>query len=258
MSRGAPGRVRGRSPAARATGVAALALALGLAGCARRRHDGRDDGARADEAAEPSDLAGLGAALARDRATIARAIAGADADGRADAARAVLANWRVPADAWPHLVTAPFRDHHAAYAAAFAAATDGVADELIAWARAAAPIEVRWQYADDPTLAPDQARLRVALPVGRPGAIAVVAGRPLTPVFAHDGRRWRALIGLDRIVVDRLAALAPGCALPYRAAAREPCLAMSAPTITAALAGDRAALDRACARLRVNGCGVTP
>lgn len=258
MNRGAPGRVRGRSPASRAMvlGALALVLDLGLAGCARRRDDGRDDSrddrARADEAAEPSDLAGLAATLARVRASIA------GADDRAAAARAAIADWRVPAAAWPHLVTAPFRDHHAAYAAAFAAATDGVADELIGWARAADPIEVRWQYADDPALAPDQARLRVALPVGRPGAIAVVAGRPLTPVFAHDGRRWRALIGLDRIVVDRLAALAPGCALPYQAAAREPCLAMSAPTITAALAGDRAALDRACARLRVNGCGATP
>ncbi len=200
--------------------------------------------------AEAADLAGLRAALARDVA----AIAGASQPDAA--ARAVLAGWQVPAEAWPALVTPPFRPHHAAYAAAFVAAAPAATGELRALAAGAATsaVEVRWQYADDPALTPAQARLRVALPVGRPGAIVTLAGRPLAPVFVHDGRRWRALLGLEQVIALRLAARAPACVAPYVAAAREPCLAMSAPVIHAVLADDDRELERACTRLQLHGC----
>ncbi len=218
-------------------------LALALLGC------GRHDRAAVDDPAagrEPPDLAGLGAALDRDLATLA------GADDRRAAATALIDSWRVPAAVWPTLVTERFRPNYPAYADAFAAARPALAEAL---ASIHGPVDVRWQYADDPLLAPDQARLRIALPVGRPGAIVTVAGRPLSPDFVHDGRRWRALTGLDQVIVRRLAARMPACVAPYQAAARPPCLAMSAPVIDAALADDAAELERACTRLRVNGCG---
>lgn len=250
---------------ARATPVAVLAPALVLAALVGCDHRARTEVAAAGT--EAPDLAGLKAVLDRDLATIAGA-----GDRRA-AATAVVADWMVPATAWPTLVTERFRPLHAAYAAAFAITGPAVTDELLAlrgptgqpadgalapsrspspWV---GPIEVRWQYADDPRLGPDQARLRVALPVGRPGAIVTVAGRPLTPVFVHDGQRWRTLAGLDQAIVARLAARAPACVAPYQAAARPPCLAMSAPVIDAVLADDPRELERACARLLLNGCG---
>lgn len=219
----------------------AALVALALVGCDRPA-----------PARQPAGLDTLAAELASLSAAVAHAPS-------VDAARPALAAWQVPAARWPALVTAPFRGHHPAAAAAF----DQGAPALLAALRArgprpAADIAVRWQYADDPELAPDQARLRVALPVGRPGAIAFVDGQRLAPIFVHDGQRWRALIELDRVVVDAIAAAAPTCVAPYRAAVREPCLAMSAPVISAALAGDRAGLDRACARLRLAGCELPP
>lgn len=223
---------------ARAQAALTLTLALALAGCRDRRPAAT---APPDEGTTAADLADI---LRRDLAAIGRA-----ADRRA-AARATVDGWLLPAPAWRRRVTAAFVPHHAAYAAAFAAARDELVDELVGHAGAAPAVDARTHYADDPALAPDQARLRVALPVGRPGAIVTLAGQPLSPIFVHDGHRWRALAGLDRVVTDRLAAGAPACVAPYRAAAREPCLAMSAPVITAALTDDAAELARACDRLR--------
>jgi hypothetical protein len=230
----------------RAGAAALLATAIAIVGGCRR--------ARAPEAhEEPAGLAGLRAAIERERAAIGGAV-----DPRA-AAAAILAGRELPAAAWPELVSERFRPHRGEAAAAFAAAIPAAADELAALGRAAGalPIEVRWQYADDPQLAPAQARMRVALPVGRPGAIALAGGRPLAPIFVHDGARWRALLGLDDVVAARIAARDPACAAAYRAAAREPCLAMSAPVIAAALDPDAAGLARACGRLAA-ACPLAP
>lgn len=223
-----------------------------LAAMACGRHDATDTrAAEGDDAVvEAPDLDGLRASLVRDLDRIARAF------DPATVAADVVAAWQVPARQWPTLVTAGFEPHHAGYAAAFTAEAPSVAAALVA-ARAtpARAIEVRWQYADDPRLTGEQARLRVALPVGRPGAIVVLDGRPLAPVFAHDGQRWRALLALERVIVDRLAADVPDCVAPYQAAHDGPCLAMSAPIIEAALAAARDELARACLRLRLNPCG---
>jgi hypothetical protein len=224
-------------------------LLLAAMACGRRDPTDAESVAGDEAVVEAPELDGLRASLVRDLDRIAR---GPDPT---TVAASVVAAWQVPARRWPTLVTAGFRPHHAAYAAAFAAEAPSVAAALVA-ARAtpSRAIEVRWQYADDPRLTGEQARLRIALPVGRPGAIVVLDGQPLAPVFAHDGQRWRALLALERVIVDRLAADAPDCVAPYQAAHDGPCLAMSAPILEAALAGARGELARACLRLRLNPC----
>ena len=217
---------------------AAAAAIVVVLGC------GRGERGRAADAAEPADLAGLRAVIERDLTAIA-------ADRAPAVAASIVGDWLVPDRAWSALVAAPFRAHHPLYAAGFVAARVELAAELIS---AHGAVAVRWQYADDPRLAPDQARIRVALPVGRPGAIVTIGDHVLSAVFAHDGRRWRALAGLDDAIVTGLAARAPACVAPYRRAARPPCLAMSTPALAAVLADDPAALERACTRLQVNGC----
>lgn len=217
--------------------AATLALVL-AAGC---RDERPAKALPRDPGPTPDDLATV---IRRDLEAIGHA-----GDPRATAA-AIVDEWELREPAWSRLVTAAFRPHHAAYEAAFEAAREQAIDELIARRPPPPEVAARVHYADDPALAPDQARLRVALPVGRPGAIVTVGGHPLAPIFVHDGRRWRALLGLDRVVTDRIAAGDEACVAPYRAAQREPCLAMSAPIITAALTGDASGLERACARLR--------
>ena len=217
--------------------AATIAATIVVLGC------GRGQRGRA-EAAEPADLAGLRVVIERDLTVIA-------ADRSPAVAASIVGAWLVPDRAWPAMVTAPFRARHPLYAAGFVAARVELAAELLA---AHGAVDVRWQYADDPRLAPDQARVRVALPVGRPGAIVTVGDHAVTAVFAHDGHRWRALAGLDEAIVAGLAVHAPACVAPYRRAARPPCLAMSTPALAAVLAADAAALERACTRLHVNGC----
>jgi hypothetical protein len=238
-----------------AAALAAIAAAAALAVIVLRERAREDEHERAADGKlrladrpEPPTLDGLRDVLEQVRATLATA-----ADPRAAAAD-LIDGWRVPAGAWPALVTEHLRPHHRAYVQELDRATPRLVDELVtlgapAGGASAAPIEVRWQYADDPALLPAQVRLRVALPVGRPGAIAFVAGRPLSPIFAHDGRRWRVLAGLELFIVRHVALAHPACSRAYLAAAREPCLAMTAPIIGAALDDDEDGLERACTRL---------
>ena len=219
--------------------AALIAATIVVVGC------GRGEPGRADDAVDRADLAGLRVVIERDLTAIAAA------DRSPAVASSIVGDWLVPDRAWSALVTAPFRAHHPLYAAGFVAARVDLAAELIS---AHGAVAIRWQYADDPRLAPEQARVRVALPVGRPGAIVTIGDHVLSAVFAHDGRRWRALAGLDDAIVTGLAARAPACVAPYRRAARPPCLAMSTPALAAVLADDTAALERACTRLQVNGC----
>ena len=181
----------------------------------------------------------------------------ARAPDRAGAARALVASWKLPADVWPALVTAPYRPHHAAYATAFDRAAPALADAIAGAAGAA--VEARWQYADDARLDGAQIRSRIALPDGRPGVIATTTGGGALPaVFAFDGRAWRSLAGVDELTIAAIAAADPACAATYAAARSGACLALSAPVAVAALDGDGARLGRACARMAANGCASLP
>src|SRR5262249_6636718 len=74
------------------------------------------------------------------------------------------------------------------------------------------PVTARRHFAGDPRLAPAEARNRWALPTLFPSVVAEVGGAPIDAVFIADGPAWRALVGLDQVVLARVAALDPGCA----------------------------------------------
>ena len=158
---------------------------------------------------------------------------------------AALRATEIDAAAWPRLVSAPYRDHHATYARRFAVAMAPV----IAAVEAGGAIAVRRHYADDVALASTLVREKLAVPVGSTTWIVSVDGRDLPAVFAWDGAAWRALVGLDALTRDAIGADDHDCAVAYNAARVGRCLDASAPVAVAALTGDAAARTIACRRL---------
>lgn len=210
---------------------------MALAGCA--------SGA-APAPAPTADAAGLTrwvAGLAgRDRAAIERGLAAAVVDR----------------ERWGGAVSAPYRGHHARYAAAYPAATAAVVDALAA----GGPIAVRRHFADDGRAAPALRRERLAVPVGATTYVIAVAGRDLPAVALWSGGRWRLLAGLDALTRDAIGARDHDCAVAY-AETRDfgRCMAASAPAAVAALVGTPGSPDDlaiACRRLialHAAGCG---
>jgi hypothetical protein len=145
-----------------------------------------------------------------------RRVVGADAATRQREA----ASWRLDAALWDRTVVAVYRPLHAEYEQAFAAALPALVDRL---ARAGA-VTARRHYAGDPRLTPAEARDRWALPTLFPSLVAEAGGEPIDAVFIADGadrgdpagpgdgRSWRALVGLDAVVLARVAALDARCA----------------------------------------------
>lgn len=113
----------------------------------------------------------------------------------------------------------------------------------------------RAHFAGDPKLTFDQAIARWALPTLYPSQVAEVAGAPLDAVFVRDGERWRALVGLGRVVRARVAALDASCATVFDVATPSKLCADSRwPIAEAALRTDRERLLRAC-QLAAGVCG---
>ena len=99
--------------------------------------------------------------------------------------------------------------------------------------------------------------MRWALPVQYPSMVAELAGAPIDTVFVRDGSGWRALAGLDDLLLARVRALDPACAdLVVRAAAREPVQrggVGTSPIPRCAI--DRERFSRTRAQLATNACG---
>jgi len=119
-----------------------------------------------------------------------------------------VASWQLDRATWDRTVVATYRDLHADYARAFAAA----APALVARIATRGAITTRPHHAGDPRLTLGQARARWALPVQYPSEVAELDGVALDVVFVGDGERWRALAGLDVVIRARAAAIDPACA----------------------------------------------
>ena len=135
-------------------------------------------------------------------------------------------------------------------------AFDGHTPELVAQLAAPAEVTARRHFAGDPRLTRAQARMRWAVPVQFPSAVAELAGRPLDTVFLHDGGHWRALVGLDELLLARARALDPACA--ERLALAGPtsrCTEVGWLVADAALRADRPRFAHAC-QLATTLCGT--
>lgn len=139
-----------------------------------------------------------------DLAAYLRTLAGTDDATR----RHAVAGWVLDEASWRRTVIDPYTPLWGAYIRAFDAASPALV------ARLASPGEItaRRHFAGDPRLTPAQARLRWALPVEYPSAVAELGGAPIDTVFVYDGTRWRALAGLDEVVLERVRLRDPACA----------------------------------------------
>lgn len=162
-----------------------------------------------------------------------------------------VSGWQLDAAGWDRTVIALYRPLHADYQRAFAAALPG----LVARLAGPGPVTARRHYAGDPRLTRSQARDRWAVPPLFPSLVAEAGGAPIEAVFVPDGGRWRALVGLDAVVLARVAALDPGCAaLLALAGPTGRCSDVGAAIATAALRTDRDQLAHVC-RLAETLCG---
>jgi hypothetical protein len=183
---------------------------------------------------------------ADDLAAYLRGVAGADEATRARE----VATWVVPEATWNRTIVPPWRSLYGEYVAGFAAASAATVSSLASLD----PVTTRRHYAGDPRLTLGEARLRWALPVQYPSMVADIGGRPLDAVFIYDGR-WRALLGLDELVVARVRALDADCAAKVAIAGPlGHCSEIGFVVAAAALRGGGEDLARAC-RMAAMMCG---
>ncbi|MEO6771893.1 MAG: hypothetical protein ABI467_02595 [Kofleriaceae bacterium] len=131
-------------------------------------------------------------------------VAGADEATR----KREVASWIVDETTWSRDIVAPYRALYNEYVAGFDAQVPAMVAELAPLGA----VTARRHYAGDRRLVPAQIRARWAVPVEFPSMVAELAGKPIATVFIFDGARWRALLGLDQIVMAHVAALDPACA----------------------------------------------
>jgi len=177
-------------------------------------------------------------------------VAGAD-----DATRAhELAGWILDEATWRATVVPTYAPLYADYARGFDAALAPLAAQL---ARGGV-VTARRHYAGDPRLTRSQGRLRWAVPVQYPSAVAELAGAPIDTVFVYDGSRWRVLAGTDEIVLARVRALDAACAnLVARAGPANDCTAVAWQVVDSALRADHTGFTHACG-LAANLCANSP
>lgn len=167
-------------------------------------------------------------------------LAGADEATRT----AAVTSWKIDETTWQRVTTDPYRAAYADYARQFALATPA----LVARLDHAGTVRARPHFAGDPRLTQGQARARWAQPVQAPSEVAELDGAPIDAVFVRDGDAWRAIVGIDVIVHDRVAAMDPTCAAVFVALTPGPCADSAWVVAEAALRTDRSRFARACAQ----------
>jgi hypothetical protein len=121
--------------------------------------------------------------------------------------------------------------------------------------RSRGAIEIRDHFADDPKLTRGQARTRWALPVMAKASVVMIADAPVDAVFIEDGGRWRAIVGLDRVVTAHVERLDPACAARIDGASSLRCRNVAWQVADAALRNERERFAHACS-LAVTLCGT--
>jgi hypothetical protein len=132
-----------------------------------------------------------------------KTVVGADEQTR----KREVSTWIVDETTWSRDVVEPYRALYSEYVAGF----DALVPAFVTQLAPAGVVTARRHYAGDKRLTLAEARLRWAVPVQFPSVVAEVDGVPIDAVFVHDGGRWRALVGLDHLMLVHVAALDPAC-----------------------------------------------
>lgn len=162
------------------------------------------------------------------------------------ARRREIDSWKLDVATFERTVQKPYVTLYPDYAARFDAAVPAL---VAAFGPSGdSRIEAHRHYADDPALTASQFRIRWALPVEYPTAIAVRGGTVVDAVFAPaPGGRWGVLANLDAIARDRVRALDAACdAYLDRAIHLGRCGEVGWAIVDSALRGDRPRMDHAC------------
>ena len=146
---------------------------------------------------------------------------------------------------WTSVVVEPYRDTYDDYARAFDAAAPTIAAQIEASTKSSA-ITTRQHYAGDPKLTRGQARTRWALPVQAPADVVDLDGAPIDAVFVRVGDRYKAIVGVDQIVVDRARGLDERCASYLETLGSKACQEVGWEIADAALRADRNRFVHAC------------
>ena len=163
-----------------------------------------------------------------------------------DALHRPIAEMKLTEHQWGKLVVEPYREAYDDYARAFDAAAPAIAAQI----QNAKTIVGRSHYAGDPKLTRGQARARWALPVQFPAQVATLDGAELDAVFVSVGDSYKAIVGVDHIVVDRTRALDATCAPLLEELGAKACQEVGWEIADAALRGDKARLAHACSLAR--------
>ena len=176
-----------------------------------------------------------------------KTVAGADEQTR----KREVSTWIVDETTWSRDVVEPYRTLYTEYVAGFDAQVPG----LVAQLAPAGVVTARRHFAGDKRLTLAEARLRWAVPVQFPSVVAELDGKPIDAVFVHDGGRWRALVGLDPLMLAHVAALDPACEkLIERAGPSGRCTEVGWLVADSALRNDRQRFAHAC-QLASTLCG---
>jgi hypothetical protein len=159
-----------------------------------------------------------------------------------------VASWRFDEATWRRIVVDPYRDVFADYDRQFTAELPRITKRL-----ERGTIVTRKHFAGDDRLTTGEAWTRWALPVLADSEVATIDGAPLDVVFVHDGERWRAITGLDRVIRARVTALDAACA-PLMEAPTKQCRELAWQIADAALRNQRSRFTRSCA-LAASHCG---
>lgn len=202
-------------------------------------------------------IAGCGrepAPAAPPLASYLEGLAGASLETRTRAVQ----TWKLDRATWDAIVTAPYRPLHPEYERHFDMAVPILVERLAT----PQPIATRAHFAGDPRGTRSQAITRWALPTLAKAEVAELAGPPPVPldaVFVAARGEWRAIVGLDAIVRDEIAGLAPACGRVLDAI--EPaggrCIEAAWAVADAALQSDLPRFARAC-RLAGGLCAPPP
>lgn len=167
------------------------------------------------------------------------------AAGDQAARTAAVASWRLSPDGWAAVTTDPYRGEYEYYRDFFEAHAAALVTQL----GTGGPIATRVHLAGDPQLTMGQARARWAQPVQAPSEIATIGGAPLDVVFVRADGGWRAIAGIDMLIIERVSAHEVACANVMLNARTGQCVNAAWVVAEAALRKDVRRLQHACAQL---------
>lgn len=158
-----------------------------------------------------------------------------------------VVEWKLARAEWNKIIVAPYTQLYDDYARAFDASVPALEASLTATkSKGERTLTSRPHYAGDPELTRGQARTRWALPVQYPALVAKLGDAPIDAVFVRVGNVYKAIVGIDTIVVEKTRALDASCAHYLETLGTKACQTIAWAIADAALRGDRARLSHSC------------